>query len=87
MKIDTGCGEHSERYCGVKKYIGCDSHARYSVFVSMDEKGKVSAPVRVEHQSRDLRDYLAGLEEGTPVSGGSQRRVVLVCGRAGTGRP
>ena len=68
MKIDTGCGVHSERYCSVKNYIGCDSHARYSVFVSMDEKGKVSAPVRVEHQSRDLRDYLAGLEQGTPVA-------------------
>ena len=36
----------------MKKYIGCDSHARYSVFVSMDEKGKVSAPVRVEHGNR-----------------------------------
>jgi transposase len=68
VKIDTGCGEHSERYCSVKNYIGCDSHARYSVFVSMDEKGRASDPVRVEHQSRDLRDYLAGLESGTPVA-------------------
>jgi len=64
----SGCGEHSERYCSVKKYIGCDSHARYSVFVSVDETGKASAPVRVDHQARDLRDYLAGLEKGTPVA-------------------
>lgn len=52
----------------MKKYIGCDSHARYSVFVSVDENGKASAPVRVEHQSRDLRDYLEKLEKGTPVA-------------------
>ena len=51
----SGCGEHSERYCSVKKYIGCDSHARYSVFVSVDETGKASAPERVDHQARDLR--------------------------------
>ena len=52
----------------MKKFIGCDTHSRYSVFVSMDEKGKSSAPVRVEHRGRDLRDYLAGLEKGTPVA-------------------
>ena len=38
------------------------------MIVSIDEKGKSSAPVRVEHQGRDLRDYLAGLEKGTPVA-------------------
>lgn len=52
----------------MKKYIGCDSHARYSVFVSVDETGKASAPVRVDHQSRDLRDYLAKIDKGTPVA-------------------
>ena len=52
----------------MKEYIGCDSHAHYSVFVSVDEKGRVSAPVRVEHKGRDLRDYLSRLEPGTPVA-------------------
>ena len=52
----------------MKQYIGCDAHARYSVFVSVDETGRVGAPVRVDHGSRDLRDYLNGLEKGTPVA-------------------
>lgn len=52
----------------MKQFIGCDSHARYSVFVSIDEQGRVGAPVRVEHGSRELRDYLATLEPGTPVA-------------------
>jgi len=52
----------------MKKYIGCDSHSRYSVFVSVDEHGRVSPAVRVEHGSRELRDYLSTLEPGTPVA-------------------
>ena len=52
----------------MKQYIGCDSHARYSVFVSVDETGRVGPPVRVDHFGRDLRDYLAGLEKETPVA-------------------
>ena len=52
----------------MKQYIGCDAHAWYSVFVSVDEKGTVGEAVRVDHGSRDLRDYLAGLEPGTPVA-------------------
>ena len=52
----------------MKQYIGCDSHARYSIFVSVDEKGGVGAPVRVEHGDRSLRDYLGTLDRGTPVA-------------------
>ena len=52
----------------MKQYIGCDSHSRYSVFVSVDEKGRVGTPVRVDHGGRGLRDYLATLEKGTPVA-------------------
>jgi transposase len=52
----------------MKKFIGCDAHARYSVFVTMDELGRVAKPVRVNHGSRELRDYLATLEAGTPVA-------------------
>ena len=64
----------------MKQYIGCDAHARYSVFVSVDEKGRVGTPVRVAHEGRDLRDYLDGLEKGTPGGRGGQRRLVLVYG-------
>jgi transposase len=52
----------------MKKYIGCDAHARYSVFVSVDERGQAAPPIRVEHAGRDLRDYLGSLEPGTPVA-------------------
>ncbi len=52
----------------MKQYIGCDAHARYSVFVSIDETGRIEPPVRVEHQGRDLRDYLEKLEKDTPVA-------------------
>jgi transposase len=52
----------------VKQYIGCDAHTRYSVFVSVDETGKIGKPVRVDHGGRDLRDYLAQLGKDTPVA-------------------
>ena len=52
----------------MKQYIGCDSHSRYPVFVSVDEKGGVGTPVRVAHGGRGLRDYLDTLEKGTPVA-------------------
>ena len=52
----------------MKQYIGCDAHARYSVFVSVDETGRIGPAVRVEHGGRDLRDYLKGLEKETPVA-------------------
>lgn len=52
----------------MKQYIGCDTHTRYSVFVSVDEKGRIGAPVRIDHGGRDLRDYLAKLEKDTPVA-------------------
>src|SRR6202046_250963 len=55
-------------YGSVKQYIGCDSHAGDSIFVSVDEKGGVGAPVRVEHGDRSLRDYLGTLDRGTPVA-------------------
>ena len=52
----------------MQNYIGCDTHSRYSVFVRIDEQGQISPAVRVEHGSRDLRDYLSTLEAGTPVA-------------------
>jgi len=45
----------------VKQYIGCDSHARYSVFVSVDEKDE-SVPGPDRHGGRGLRDYLGTLK-------------------------
>jgi transposase len=52
----------------MEQYIGCDAHRRYSVFVTMDEKGNVGKPVRVEHERREIRDFLRRLQPGTPVA-------------------
>lgn len=52
----------------MKQYIGCDAQARYSIFVSMDEGGKASAPVRVAHEELEMRRFLAGLPAGSPVA-------------------
>lgn len=52
----------------MKQYIGCDAHARYSIFVSMDENGKTSAPTRVEHDELEMRHFLGRLPAGSPVA-------------------
>jgi transposase len=49
-------------------FMGCDAHRRYSVFVAMDEKGKASAPVRVEHDRQQFRMFLRRLPPGTNVA-------------------
>lgn len=50
------------------KYIGCDAHARYSIFVSMDEQGKAGPPVRVEHDGLEMARFLSTLPAGSPVA-------------------
>lgn len=52
----------------MKKYVGCDAHARYSIFVTMDEKGRTEAPVRVEHDELEMRSYLGSLPPGSAVA-------------------
>jgi transposase len=52
----------------MKKYIGCDRHKKFSVFVSMDERGRVEAPVKVANDSLELQAYLHSLATGTPVA-------------------
>lgn len=52
----------------MKKYIGCDAHARYSIFASVGEDGRWDAPVRVEHNELEMERYLKQLPAGTPVA-------------------
>jgi transposase len=52
----------------MKKYIGCDMHKKYSVFVEMDETGKASRPMRVEHRNGELEAYLSKVAPGTPIA-------------------
>lgn len=52
----------------MKQYIGCDAHARYSIFVVMDEHGKAGLPVRVEHDELEMSRFLCTLAAGSPVA-------------------
>jgi hypothetical protein len=45
----------------MQQFIGCDAHKKFSVFVAVDERGKASRPVRVEHQREVFRAYLESL--------------------------
>ena len=38
--------------------IGCDAHKKFSVFVSVDQHGKPSRPVRVDHDRNLYCEYL-----------------------------
>jgi transposase len=49
-------------------FLGCDAHRKYSVFVTVDERGKASLPVRVEHDRPKLRRFLRGIPPGAPVA-------------------
>jgi hypothetical protein len=52
----------------MEQYIGCDSHRRYSVFVVMNERGQASAPMRVEHNRGEIREFLRELPAGSQVA-------------------
>src|ERR1700747_3563231 len=56
------------RYGSMKQYIGCNAHARYSIFVSLDENGRTGKPVRVEHDELEMRGFLSTLPAGSPVA-------------------
>jgi transposase len=45
----------------MKEYIGCDAHKKYSVFVTVNEHGQSSRPVRVSHEREPYRQFLATL--------------------------
>lgn len=49
----------------MKKYIGCDAHARYSIFASLREGGGWDPPVRVEHKEGEMERFLRGLPAGS----------------------
>jgi transposase len=50
------------------KYIGCDMHKKYSVFVAMDERGRYEPAVKVANDSLELRAYLQKLPPATAVA-------------------
>jgi transposase len=48
--------------------IGCDAHKQFSVFVTIDGKGKTSPPVRVEHHRQRYVDFLHSLPTGSEIA-------------------
>jgi transposase len=52
----------------MRHYIGCDAHKKYSIFVTVDEKGGASSPERVNHDKDLYRKYLTTLPQGSPIA-------------------
>lgn len=52
----------------MKKYIGCDAHARYSIFASLQEDGHWDPLVRVEHNELEMERFLQQLPRGSAVA-------------------
>lgn len=48
--------------------IGCEAHKQFSVFVTIDGKGKTSPAVRVEHHRQTYIDYLRSLPPGSEIA-------------------
>lgn len=52
----------------MQQFLGCDAHKHYSVFVAVDERGRASQPVRIEHNMAAYRRYLDTLPAGTEIA-------------------
>ncbi len=52
----------------MEQFIGCDAHKKFSVFVAVDEKGRASKPVRVEHERETYRAFLRQLPAGSQIA-------------------
>ena len=48
--------------------IGCDAHKKFSVFVSVDQQGKASRPVRVDHDRGLYCKYLRSLPPASEIA-------------------
>ena len=69
----------------MKQYIGCDAHARYLIFVSIDEKGKASPPVRVEHDELEVPPISEQFTDALASGVGEFRELVLAGSGHGRG--
>ena len=45
----------------MEQFIGCDAHKKFSVFVAVNEEGQAGEALRVEHDRRVYREFLAQL--------------------------
>ena len=52
----------------MQQFIGCDAHKRFSVFVTVDERGRATQPVRVEHGPKQYADFLKQLPQESEIA-------------------
>jgi transposase len=52
----------------MQHFIGCDAHKKFSVFVMMDEHGRASKPIRVEHEREAYRAFLRTLPPSSEIA-------------------
>jgi transposase len=45
----------------MERFIGCDAHKKYSVFVAVNEKGQAGEALRVAHERELYREFLTRL--------------------------
>lgn len=52
----------------MEEYIGCDAHKRFSVFVSMNERGEYGSAQRVVHDGSQMQEYLNSMPAGSRIA-------------------
>lgn len=52
----------------MQQFIGCDAHKKYSIFSSVNEKGRLGRATRVSHDREQFRQYLDQLPAGSPIA-------------------
>lgn len=52
----------------MQQFIGCDAHKRFSVFVAVDEQGRASRPIRVEHDQQHYAGFLKQLPANSEIA-------------------
>src|SRR5688572_30534188 len=52
----------------MEQFIGCDAHKKYSVFVTVNERGEASPAIRVGHDREQYRQFLEWLPAGSQIA-------------------
>src|SRR6202171_4090891 len=52
----------------MEQFIGCDAHKKFSLFVTMNEKGEYGRAIRVGHDREVFREFLQGLPAGSKIA-------------------
>src|ERR1700681_3161865 len=52
----------------MEQFIGCDAHKKFSLFVTMNEKGEYGRAMRIGHDREIFRKFLKGLPPGSQIA-------------------